>query len=141
MTSHLVHQGIDPATPVTFSRIWLDKLRQELGFNGLIVADDLHMGAIIRHYSPAQAVVAGLQAGVDQLMFSNNPLAAQPQGIRHDLDARVKPVTTGEWQVPDLGLPQKVFGVVAAAITAGALDEAVVDAAYGRVVKLKGQLS
>ena len=141
MTSHLVHQGIDPATPVTFSRIWLDKLRQELGFNGLIVADDLHMGAIIRHYSPAQAVVAGLRAGLDQLMFSNNPLAAQPQGIRHDLDARVKPVTTGEWQVPDLGLPQKVFGVVAAAITAGALDEAVVDAAYGRVVKLKGQLS
>jgi beta-N-acetylhexosaminidase len=140
MTSHLVHQGIDADTPVTFSRIWLDKLRQDLGFEGLIVADDLHMGAIIRHYSPVQAIVAGLQAGLDQLMFSNNPLAAQPQGIRHDLDAKVKPVSTGEWQVPDIGLPPKVFTVVAAAIADGSLDEAIIDAAYQRVVALKARL-
>ena len=140
MTSHLVHQDVDEGTPVTFSRSWLQRLRGELGFDGLIVADDLHMGAIISHYSLSETLVQGLNAGLDLLMFSNNPLAAQPQGIRHDLQADVEQVVTGEWQVPDAQLPEKISRAIAAAIDDGDLPVAVVEQAYRRVTALKMKL-
>ena len=140
MTSHLVHQDVDQGTPVTFSRGWLQRLRGELGFDGLIVADDLHMGAIINHYSLSETLIQGLNAGLDLLMFSNNPLAAEPQGIRHDLKANVDQVITGEWQVPDAGLPEKVNSAIATAIDDGRLTVKVIEQAYRRVTALKATL-
>jgi beta-N-acetylhexosaminidase len=141
MTSHLVHQDVDHGTPVTFSRHWLQRLRNEVGFDGLIVADDLHMGAIISHYSLSETVIQGLNAGLDQLMFSNNPLAAQPQGIRHDVQADVEQVVTGQWQVPDPGLPEKINSAVLSAISDGRLTRDVIEHAYQRVTALKATLN
>jgi beta-N-acetylhexosaminidase len=140
MTSHLVHQDVDQGTPVSFSRSWLQRLRVELSFDGLIVADDLHMGAIISHYSLSETVIQGLNAGLDLLMFSNNPLAAQPQGIRHDVQADVDRVVTGEWLVPDPELPEKVSSAIAIAVDNGSLTLDVIDRAYQRVTALKAQL-
>jgi beta-N-acetylhexosaminidase len=141
MTSHLVHQDVDHGTPVTFSRHWLQRLRTEVGFNGLIVADDLHMGAIISHYSLSETVIQGLNAGLDQLMFSNNPLAAQPQGIRHDVQADVEQIVTGQWQVPDPDLPEKINSAVVSAISDGRLTRDVIEHAYQRVTALKATLN
>ncbi|MDC0174368.1 hypothetical protein OAI54_02120 [Pseudomonadales bacterium] len=140
MTSHLVHQHVDAGTPVTFSTEWLRILREDLGFDGVIVADDLHMGAVIRHYTLNETVVQGLTAGLDLLMFSNNPLAAQPQGIRHDLNATMATVSTGAWVVADPDLPAKVIFEATKAVVAGQLTEGVINAAYERVIELKRKL-
>ena len=140
MTSHLVHQHVDAGTPVTFSTEWLRILREDLGFDGVIVADDLHMGAVIRHYTLNETVVHGLTAGLDLLMFSNNPLAAQPQGIRHDLNATMATVSTGAWVVADPDLPAKVIFEATKAVVAGQLTEGVINAAYERVIELKRKL-
>ena len=141
MTSHLVHRTVGDGKPVTFSPDWIGLLRKTLGFEGVIIADDLHMGAIIRHYSLYETLVQGLTAGLDLLMFSNNPLAAQPQGIRHDLKANMETVTTGDWRVADPNLPEKIGVTVTAAIAAGNLSATAINAAYARVVKLKSKLS
>ena len=57
MTSHVVYEGLDPDAPATFSRaIVHDLLREELGFKGVTVSDDLEMGAMQRRFSFADVV-------------------------------------------------------------------------------------
>ncbi|MGE0827030.1 MAG: beta-N-acetylhexosaminidase [Candidatus Binatia bacterium] len=66
MTAHVLYPALDPDLPATLSpRILTHLLRQQLGFQGVLVSDDLEMGAIVRHTTVAQAVVDALQAGVD----------------------------------------------------------------------------
>jgi beta-N-acetylhexosaminidase len=58
--------------PASLSPRWIDGvLRGELGFSGVVMSDDLEMGAIREHYSTAEAVLAAVRAGVDVLLFSN----------------------------------------------------------------------
>src|SRR5262249_37347703 len=46
MTAHVVYRGLDPDTPATLSRkILTGLLREELGYEGLLITDDLNMGA------------------------------------------------------------------------------------------------
>jgi len=47
------------------SRIMQDILRGELGYKGIIVSDDLEMGAVAKHYSFAELGVKAVQAGAD----------------------------------------------------------------------------
>jgi beta-N-acetylhexosaminidase len=49
-----------------------DLLRKKLGFDGVVITDDLNMGAIAEKYSPGEAAVLALLAGNDLLIFSNN---------------------------------------------------------------------
>lgn len=66
MTAHVVFDAIDPGVPATMSRKVLQGLlREELGFDGVLVSDDLEMKAIADHYGVAEAAVRGTQAGVD----------------------------------------------------------------------------
>ena len=78
MTAHIFHETLDPAHPATLSRnVIHGMLRDELGFDGLIVSDDMQMGAITDHYGLEEALERSLNAGVDLLIFANN-LAYQP---------------------------------------------------------------
>jgi beta-N-acetylhexosaminidase len=66
MTAHIVVPQIDPATPATMSRIILnDILRQELGFKGVIVTDDLGMRAISDKLKEPGTTVSIVNAGAD----------------------------------------------------------------------------
>jgi len=47
-------------------------LRQQCGFNGVIITDDLCMGAITKHRSPVEAAIASLKAGVDILLYKQS---------------------------------------------------------------------
>ncbi len=140
MTAHLMHLGIDPDNPVTFSKKWIDKLRNEMGFDGVIVTDDLHMGAMIKNYSLKKVVINALKAGADLLIFSNNPLAAKATGIRHDETTGVVVSEDGSWIVPDPNLPEKITSIVEEALNSGELDVALIDNAVRRVLKLKGRI-
>lgn len=66
MTAHVLFDALDPAVPATMSTRVLDGLlRKELGFDGVLVSDDLEMKAIADHYSVEEATVLGTLAGVD----------------------------------------------------------------------------
>jgi beta-N-acetylhexosaminidase len=70
MTSHVLVREIDDARPATLSRPVLSGLlRQDLGWTGLVVTDDLEMKAVAARYTPAQIAVLAAQAGCDLLEF------------------------------------------------------------------------
>ena len=70
MTSHAHYAALDPDRPATVSRAVLtDLLRGELGFGGVMVTDDLRMGAITAHGDPPEACVQALEAGADLLLI------------------------------------------------------------------------
>ncbi len=74
MTAHIVFDAIDPSVPATMSpAVLTGLLRQKLGFEGVIVSDDLEMKAIASHYGVGEAVVRGLQAGVDLFLVCHTP--------------------------------------------------------------------
>ena len=86
MTSHPVYPKLDPSgVPATFSRRLVgDWLRGELGFGGVIVSDDLEMGAVSETCPIGEATVRAAAAGHDLLLVchtepaqrSSRPIAA-----------------------------------------------------------------
>jgi len=79
MTAHILLPRIDTENPASLSRIMLgDVLRRRLGFGGVILADDLGMGAIARRYGPGDAAVRTLLAGTDIAMLCHDWSAVAP---------------------------------------------------------------
>ncbi len=79
MTGHLNVPALesDPNTPATLSHsILTDLLRQELGYQGLIVTDAMDMGGITVRYAPGEAAVRAVVAGADALLMPPVPDAA-----------------------------------------------------------------
>jgi beta-N-acetylhexosaminidase len=73
MTSHAVYPGLDPGNPATLSRkIITDLLRKKLGFGGLVITDDLEMGAVAVGLGVAGSAVEAFRAGVDILLVCEN---------------------------------------------------------------------
>ncbi|MEM9007546.1 MAG: glycoside hydrolase family 3 N-terminal domain-containing protein [Cyanobacteria bacterium P01_F01_bin.86] len=74
MTAHLQVPVLDEHLPATLSpAILTGLLRQDLGFEGLVVTDALIMGAITKHYGPYEAAVRALEAGADILLMPQDP--------------------------------------------------------------------
>ncbi len=77
MTAHLLLPALDPQRPATLSTAVLTGLlRQELGFNGLVVTDALMMEAISANYGPGEAAVLALEAGADLVLMPADADAA-----------------------------------------------------------------
>jgi len=77
MSAHLQIPAWDEQYPATLSpKILTGKLRQELGFTGLIVTDALVMGAITKHYGGNEAAVLAVEAGADILLMPQDPPGA-----------------------------------------------------------------
>jgi len=69
MVAHIQYNKIDSKRPATLSKIILtDILRQQLGFEGVILTDDLTMGAIVENYGIGEAAIASIKAGSDILL-------------------------------------------------------------------------
>ncbi|WP_347403938.1 glycoside hydrolase family 3 N-terminal domain-containing protein [Nodosilinea sp. FACHB-13] len=74
MTAHLQIPALDARLPATLSPVTLTGLlRQDLGFDGLIVTDALIMGAIANTYGPYEAAVLAVEAGADVLLMPGDP--------------------------------------------------------------------
>lgn len=79
MTAHVVYPALDPDRPASLSPIVMhDLLRQRLGFRGVIVSDDLEMGAIARTLPLEDACVRALAAGSDMLLICHSLDRALP---------------------------------------------------------------
>jgi beta-N-acetylhexosaminidase len=72
MTAHLVFAGIDPGLPATQSPGMIDLIRTEIGFNGLLMTDDLNMQALKGNL--ADRTRASLAAGVDVALHCKGDL-------------------------------------------------------------------
>lgn len=71
MMSHLTNENLSPL-PSSLSAETVGLLRNELGFEGVIITDSLKMGAIVNEYTSAQAAVMAIQAGCDMLLMPND---------------------------------------------------------------------
>jgi beta-N-acetylhexosaminidase len=70
MTAHIDLPSITGAEPATLSpAVLTDMLRERLGYDGLIITDDLEMGAIVDQYGTAEAALRAFRAGADLLLF------------------------------------------------------------------------
>ena len=113
MTAHVLYPALDDTRPATLSgAIVRDMLRGELGHTGLIVTDDLHMGAMTRSRSVERAAVAALQAGCDTLLVCDGTI-----------DRHVS-----------------MIEAVIRAVESGALDERDVEDAWARQRRIKTRL-
>ncbi|MGG6239581.1 glycoside hydrolase family 3 N-terminal domain-containing protein [Nodosilinea sp. AN01ver1] len=74
ITAHLRIPALDARHPATLSApILTGLLRQQMGFDGLIVTDALIMGAIANAYGPYEAAVLAVEAGADVLLMPGDP--------------------------------------------------------------------
>jgi beta-N-acetylhexosaminidase len=70
MTSHALYPALDPENPATLSHAILNNLlREKLGYKGLIITDDLEMGAITGKQDVAQGALNSFCAGADILLI------------------------------------------------------------------------
>ena len=70
MLSHILYEKLDPDWPASLSvSIARDLLRNRMGYTGLVMTDDLDMGAITRHYPLETAVDRSLLAEIDQILI------------------------------------------------------------------------
>ncbi|QQO10929.1 glycoside hydrolase family 3 N-terminal domain-containing protein [Breznakiella homolactica] len=78
MVSHAVVSAADPLRNASLSpEIISDWLKGELGFSGIVLGDDFSMGAVsLQGYSPEEAVIAAINAGIDMVMTWPRNVAA-----------------------------------------------------------------
>ena len=73
MTAHIYNAKLDSTYPATLSKpVITGMLRDSLGFSGVIMSDDLQMGAIRKYYDLKETIKLSILAGVDILSFANN---------------------------------------------------------------------
>lgn len=112
MAAHVVNGQIDPNAPASLSRATVtDLLRGDLGWDGVVVTDDLGAAAITEVFGFEDAIALALEAGNDLLLFAN----------QHAYD-------------PDLAT--RVIDVVERLVGEGTVPVARIDEAFGRVVRL-----
>jgi beta-N-acetylhexosaminidase len=74
MTAHVLYPALDPVLPATLSPLVIDGLlRQEMSYDGVVITDDLDMGAVAKHYPPDDCALKAFSAGADLLLICNNP--------------------------------------------------------------------
>lgn len=124
MTAHIFNKHLDVNHPATLSKQTLDRLRKA-GFKGVIVTDDLHMGAIQQHYDFDEALIQSICAGCDMMILSNNKAAAM--GV--------------EGFEPDPYIAEKTVQIIMKAVKDGVIPEERIEEAYQRIMNLKKQIS
>lgn len=108
MTSHILFPALDPVLPATLSpAILTGLLREELGFEGLIITDDLEMKGVADGWGAAEAAVLAVLAGADLLLCCH-----KEETQREIRQALVRAVETG--RLPEARVDESVARIAAA---------------------------
>ncbi|MGQ0734596.1 MAG: beta-N-acetylhexosaminidase [Acidobacteriota bacterium] len=92
MTAHVLVPSLDDSHPATLSPVLVQQLlREELGFGGVILSDDLEMKAISTRTPAPEAAVAAIRAGCDGVLVCSGSVEAQAA----TLEALVKAAESG----------------------------------------------
>lgn len=128
MTAHIVNGKLDSSLiPATMSApIIQEKLRNELGYNGIVITDDLLMKAIWDHYPLEDIVLNTISAGCDILLMSNNQIAFQQAGLK---------------DASSLDFPERIRDIILDLIAQGKLTEERIDQSYERIMTFKSLLN
>ena len=92
MTAHVLFKQLDPAFPATLSeRIIGDLLRREMGYTGVVITDDLDMGAVAATHTLQESAVGALRAGADVLLICHSieKAVAARSAVRDAVEAGV----------------------------------------------------
>ncbi len=91
MTAHVFNKKLDPKYPATLSyKVNTKLLREQLGFSGVVVSDDMQMKAIAEHYTLEKAVTLAINSGVDMLLFGNQLGTNTPKELIETIFKQVK---------------------------------------------------
>lgn len=113
MSAHVFNRKLDRNLPSTLSQnVMQGLLRERLGYQGVIISDDMNMGAIKDHFKLEESIVMAIQAGVDILLFGNN-------------------------LVFDKDIAQKAQVIIQRAISRGEISEERIDESVRRILELK----
>jgi beta-N-acetylhexosaminidase len=114
LTAHVFNATLDPEHPATLSQPTITGiLRGQLGWDGLVISDDMQMGAIRQAYGYADAVRLAILAGVDLL-------------------------TIAQQQVYEPGIVAQTIDLIEGMVVDGSLTEERIDESYARIQALKG---
>jgi beta-N-acetylhexosaminidase len=96
LTAHVFNARLDASHPATLSVATIDGLlRGQLGWDGVVVSDDMQMGAIRQAYGYRDAVRLAILAGVDVLTIANQQVF-EPDVVARTIDLVVELVDRGE---------------------------------------------
>lgn len=116
MTAHIFNNRLDADVPATLSkRVITGILRDSLKYQGVVISDDMQMGAIADHYGLDVAIEKCINAGVDILCFGNN--------LQYDPD-----------------IITKASGIIKRLVKEGKISEARIEESYRRVAALKAKV-
>lgn len=104
MVAHVINQQMGDKLPASLSPLVIkEKLRKDLGFKGVVVTDDLAMGAISRQYGFEEGIKMALLAGCDLLCLSNNGGGTyDPEMVPRAVKAILRFVENGELSAQDI---------------------------------------
>jgi len=95
MTAHIFNSNLDPTYPATLSyKINTQLLRKKLGFDGVLISDDMQMGAISKNYDFKEALKLAISSGVDIVLIGN--FLDKPIEVKKIVDTIVELVKSGE---------------------------------------------
>jgi len=95
MSAHVYHKDLDRDYPATLSYdINTIILRDMLGYKGVLISDDLQMGAIAKHYSLDETLKLAINSGVNMLLFANQ--LANPLKLKTIIDSVYRQVQSGD---------------------------------------------
>lgn len=117
MTAHVFNSKLDSLYPATLSKkITHHYLREVYNWDGVIISDDMHMGAIADNFELELAIEKAIEAGVDMLMFSNNsPKSYDPEIV------------------------PKAITIIKKLISDGKITKERIQESYDRIMKLKSR--
>jgi beta-N-acetylhexosaminidase len=117
MTAHVFNKNIDPDLPATLSKPFITGLlREKLGFEGVVVTDDLQMQGLTQFFDYQTIVEKSILAGGDIILVSNNL----------EYDPEVVPTTISQ---------------VVALVRSGKITEERIDKSYQRIMALKQRIA
>lgn len=70
MISHVHYKAFDKdVLPASLSSNIINYLKKDVGFDGLVISDDMVMGGVAKHFTPLEACIKGIMAGIDMFIF------------------------------------------------------------------------
>ena len=97
MTAHIIDRNVDEIYPATLSDMFIEGiLRRQVGFDGVVISDDMQMAAITEGYGQEEAILRAINAGCDIILLSNNSAAEYNERLPYEArDIIVKAVAEG----------------------------------------------
>jgi len=103
MVAHVFNRHLDSKYPATLSKKVVNGLlREEIGFDGVVITDDLQMGAIKSKYNLSKTIELAINAGDDILLFGNQLSPKNQVSIKTLIAKTKKLIKQGKIKISDI---------------------------------------